>query len=436
MTSSSSPLLLPTEGHTLAIIHFRARRTFLDELLSETQNNLELFKNECLVAKEQENCSLSPDTTLIAAVNQDSLTFLSALHPMLQTLVLGVADVYTHRLMEMNFMLQNEHAIRLKTTRAIILILRVVSSSIKQSVSESSIYAYAQIEKEIKQAYNISVPTGIQLENHLLNIISDAATTLCTLKDENAQSLLTTTSFKRIPEPLPWAHLQKRLDEWSSWVARYRHIMNASFASKEGTMITNGVALSKKLQDISKNLQNIQTTQATTQIFSNSNADNEENDVKSDATIDWKISVTEAYRAASIKSSAFKTPRIVWILSRLRLERKNADETMNFLRTTLLAQAHTQIRLQIQQLEHDEKAWFLKSELQRATFLRGSIHGERAFELELRSATAGNDYMWRTVQRVVATIEKSYELGLKKEECLAMAKQIDVLTRLSSSILT
>jgi hypothetical protein len=126
----------------------------------------------------------------------------------------------------------------------------------------------------------------------------------------------------------------------------------------------------------------------------------------------------------------------VWILSRLRLERKNADETMNFLRTTLLAQAHTQIRLQIQQLEHDEKAWFLKSELQRATFLRGSIHGERAFELELRSATAGNDYMWRTVQRVVATIEKSYELGLKKEECLAMAKQIDVLTRLSSSILT
>lgn len=334
--------------------------------------------------------SFLTDETQLASLQgdvqgDDDLARISGLHPLVQTLVLAVSDIYAHRLAESLKLHDAELLCMLQATLGMAQHARKTAAAVRDTMAECQTRIMDDIDHSFFQQHRI------QLQNlHVSRAaMHEELLARCSGSLDAIRTALPLRSLPPLPEPLPWSQLEARMAEWQAQRRRAMHLQEATHTR------VNGVELSRLLEPV----------QTRAPLASKAPTAPSWNRVLAETT---KVSA-EAWSQAAAAAS---TP--AWLFARLCQARGAGKESANLIEAYLSQRATQIVEQYAGQARGAEDATRAELARRRTELAKSSAAGEAALQRELRASTAGNEYTWRAVQRAVQAIFVNYEAGLTK----------------------
>lgn len=334
---------------------------------------------------------------LAAEQSTDDLERIASLHPLVQTLVLAVSDIYAHRLAETRLLHEAELSVLQKTTQGIAQHAREVAHAVRSTSAECRARILADTESAFFQKHRAE----LQHVQWKRGELEQALLAQCGGNVEAIRTSLPMRSLPPLPEPLPWAKLEARMAEWQEQRRRARHVLSATQARISGLQLSS--LLERPRAAVSPSA--------------------------ASPSAGW-THMLAATRAATTTawSSAGSTP--AWLFARFRTEKAMGAESADLIEQHLEQRAlHSLTEFQKHATESEQRACAELAQ-RRAHLAKSTAVGEGALQRELRAATAGNEYTWRAVQRAVQAIFLSYESGMHNAAQKLNAQHVGALADL------
>lgn len=376
-------------------------------------------------------------------VPDSALALVSALHPMLQTLVLGVADVYKQRLRVLVRVMQAEAreqlAVTLQQLQAAEDIQRYALACGESCVQRLRADVDERFEREhaktLVQCFghqpHAAAAESLQarLERSIARQCVGAASALCPPPR---------LPLPLLPEPVPWKLLEQRVAQWKEQARKTREVMQAStqgavdgmrlskalgaLAPSHASATDSGRDSSRDSSRDSGQLGGRDSGRDSAQHSAHHDAQHSEEDASLE---DWHtLLLHEAQQAAARERLALRdagTSRAAVLLARLRSEYAQAAQTAHHVQSLVARAARQHLQRHMEALEQWERHYVRRLSQRRQRALQASVLAEQALQHELETATASNAYMWRAVQRAVQGISESFHTGLRAAQASTAA---------------
>jgi len=330
----------------------------------------------------------SPVTAQRGPLNDDfALELVAALHPLLQTLVLGVADIYQQRLRVLTRLAQAEAQEMLSVTQQMLrsaqdaqryaqACARSVLGRLRADIDERFVRDHARALMQALQG-----PPHLSLEARLEHSAQQAC-------QASVASMCAppTLALPALPEPLPWKQLEARVRQWREQASKTREVMQAS---QSGAI--DGLQLSHTLRAIGSDAAECEPP---------------------DPLPSWDAALVQAEQREAARDT-LGTSRAVVLLARLRCEYDSARRTAERIDTLVKRTVRAHLLRHFAALERWELHYVDQLKQKKQTALSASTLGEEALKRELEAATAQNSYAWRAVQRAVQSIRDHFHAGLR-----------------------
>lgn len=310
----------------------------------------------------------------------------SALHPMLRTLVLAVADVYAHRMSALAALRKEELRVRQETSLRFARVFADIQESHAETLRQCADTVRQRTEAQFQRANAetlerlLDQPTFDSLEARLLQFVTERS-----IQIPSAEQLPRLLDLSSLPEPLPWARLEARMAEWSAQKQR------ASLVAQAASSTMSGVQLSQSLLTVKKG-----------QLVPQA--------IPLRVSAGWSEAIVPR-----VNKGGLDTAREAAVLyARLRQCLDSLQNSVASLGSALRSRAVLGAGVYLSRIEAAEASALALLSKKKEEVVQASQLGERALNQELREATSSNEYTWRAVQRAVQAVFTSYESGIEK----------------------
>ena len=337
---------------------------------------------------------------------------LAALHPAFRTLVSALADVYSHRMGELLRFLRVEARAHQSATTDFAAVVLEVWAGVSATLAQCRIQARAACEAEFIRRHALG-DSGVRgegggLEAQLARAISGAtplktATDLLPPLGPDPRTLL--------PEPLPWAALQRRMQALGAQMRRAREVALAAHRAVQNPLAgVDGVQLAERLRS-AKDTQGPEAAESASAELGAGEQDTASHPPEGAwASSRWEDVLEQAAQRGreEVAVAAHATAPAARLLALLHVDLAACDLALESLGRTLWGKARHTLLQAGSEVEARSKVALQEMVRQRAHFVRGSVAGERALQKELRDMCAGNEPTWRSVQRAATTIVAAF----------------------------
>lgn len=317
----------------------------------------------------------------------------SALHPMLRTLVLAVADVYAHRMSALAALRNEELRVRQETSLRFARVFSDIRESYDDTLRQCAETVRQRTEAQFQRANAEALERLLgplataSLEARLLQYVTERA-----IQIPSAMHLPRLLDLSRLPEPLPWARLEARMAEWSAQKQR------ASLVARAASSTMSGVQLSQSLLEAKKAQQVPPTPARTSAGWSEAIAP--------------RVDMSSTYESQGYDAKSAREAAVLY--ARLRQCLDSLQESVTSLGSALRMRAVQGAGVYLSRIEAAEASALALLSKKKDEMVQASQLGEKVLNQELREATSSNEYTWRAVQRAVQAVFTSYESGIEK----------------------